>query len=162
MPYLKESILQAMKSLPTIYTYPNSDGAEQPEDSNLKDVGHLAETIRNVCNLNVNDLPSDNDLSKEQVVDVVELVEKELLSPPSVKPVQRDILISDPRAIRVKGETQLIEELDKLAKEVLKKYPQMGSTIEEAIMKSLFMWHGCLNIDKQCRLKDAHDIEPLV
>jgi hypothetical protein len=28
-------------------------------------------------------------------------------------------------------------------------------------MKSLFMWHGCLNIDKECRLKDTHDIEPL-
>src|SRR4029077_6288397 len=110
MPYLKESILQAMKSLPTIYTYPNSDGAEKSEDSNLKDVGYSAETILNVCNLNVNDLPSDNDLSKEQVVDVVELVEKELLSPPSVKPIQRDILISDPRAIRVKNEAQLIKE----------------------------------------------------
>ena len=27
-------------------------------------------------------------------------------------------------------------------------------------MKSLFMWHGCLNIDKECRLKDVHGIEP--
>jgi hypothetical protein len=27
-------------------------------------------------------------------------------------------------------------------------------------MKSLFMWHGCLNIDKECRLKDIHDTEP--
>jgi hypothetical protein len=155
----KESISQAMKTLPTIYTYPNYDGAEHPEDSNLKDVDHLAETIRNICNLSVNDLPPDNDLSKEQVVDVVELVEKELLSHPSVKPVQRDILISDLRAI--KDENQLIEELDKLAKEVLKKYPQMGSTSEEAIMKSLFMWHACLNIDKKCRLKDIHGIDPI-
>ena len=23
------------------------------------------------------------------------------------------------------------------------------------------MWHGCLNIDKVCRLKDAHGDEPL-
>ena len=57
-------------------TYPNYDGAEHPEDSNLKDVDHLAETIRNICNLNANHLLSDNDLSKEQVVDDVELVEK--------------------------------------------------------------------------------------
>ena len=28
-------------------------------------------------------------------------------------------------------------------------------------MKSLFMWYGCLNIDKVCRLKDAHGDEPL-
>jgi hypothetical protein len=83
----------------------------------------LAETIRNICNLNVDDLPPDKDLSKEQVVGVVELVENELLSHPSMKPVTRDILITDPSAIRVKDETQLIEELDKLGKEVLKKYP---------------------------------------
>lgn len=44
--------------------------------TNLKDVDHLAETIRNICNLNANHLLSDNDLSKEQVVDDVELVEK--------------------------------------------------------------------------------------
>jgi hypothetical protein len=69
-------------------------------------------------------------------------------------------LISDPLAIRVKDENQLIEELDKLAKEVLNKYPQIGTTVEEAIMKSLFMWHGCLNIDKECRLKDVHGGEP--
>ena len=121
----------------------------------------MAETIQNACNLNVGDIPSDQGLSKEQVVEVVELVEKELLSHPSVKPVQRDILISDPRAIRVKDENQLIEELDKLAKEVLNKYPQIGTTIEEAIMKSLFMWHACLNIDKKCRLKDIHGIDPI-
>ena len=50
---------------------------------------------------------------------------------PSVRPVERDILISDPLAIRVKDENQLIEELDKLAREVLNKYPQIGTTIEE-------------------------------
>jgi hypothetical protein len=160
MSCLKESISQAMKTLPTIYTYTNSDGAERPEDSNLKDVNHLAETIQNACNLNVGDIPSDQGLSKVQVVELVELVEKELLSRSSVRPVERDILISDPLAIRVKDENQLIEELDKLAKEVLNKYPQIGTTVEEAIMKSLFMWHGCLNIDKECRLKDVHGGEP--
>jgi hypothetical protein len=61
---------------------------------------------------------------------------------------------------RVKDHDQLIQELDKLGKKVLQKYPQIGSTIEEAILKSLFMWHGCLNIDKECRLQDVHGVEP--
>src|ERR671931_818432 len=160
MSCLKESIAKAMRTLPTIYTYTGLDGAEHTEDPNLKDVNHLAETIRKVCNLSVDHLQVDQDLSKEQVVEVVELVEKELLSHPSAKPVRRDTLTLDPLAIRVKDEDQLIEELGKLAKEVLKKYPQIGTTIEEAIMKSLFMWHGCLNIDKECRLKDIHGSEP--
>lgn len=103
---------------------------------------------------------SDQGLSKEQVVEDVELVEKVLPSHPSVRPVERDILISDPVAIRVKDENQLIEALDKLAKGVLNKYPQIGTTIEEAIMKSLFVWHCCLKIDKECRLKDVHGGEP--
>ena len=149
-----------MKNLPTIYSYTGSDGAEHLEDPNLKDVNHLAETIQKVCNLNVGTLSSGQGLSNEQVIEVVELVEKEFLRQPAVKPVKRDIMISDPLAIRAKDEIQLIEELEKIAKEVLKKYPQIGITIEEAIMKSLFMWHGCLNIDKECRLKDAHGIEP--
>jgi hypothetical protein len=102
---------------------------------------------------------SDQSVSREQVVDIIELVEKELLSQPAVKPILRDPLISDPHAIRVKDDGQLIQELDILGKEVLQKYPQIGSTIEEAIMKSLFMWHGCLNINKECRLKDVHGVE---
>jgi hypothetical protein len=149
-----------MQTLPNIYTYTGSNGAQHPEDPNLKDVNHLAETIRNICNLNVDDLQPDKDLSKEQVVAVVELVENKLLSHPSMKPVTRDILITDPHAIRVKDESQLIDELDNLGKEVLKEYPQIGTAIEEATMKSLFMWHVCLNIDKECRLKDFHGTEP--
>jgi hypothetical protein len=69
-------------------------------------------------------------------------------------------LIRDSHAIRVKDDDQLVEELDKLGKEVQRKYPQIDNTIEEVIMKSLFMWHGCLNIDKQCRLQDVHGVEP--
>jgi hypothetical protein len=69
-------------------------------------------------------------LSKEQVVEVVELVEKELLSQSAARPTQRDPLISDLHAIRVKDDGQLIQELDTLGKEVLKTYPQIGSTIE--------------------------------
>jgi hypothetical protein len=37
MSCLKEAILEAMKNLPTIYMYTGHDGAEHPEDSNLKD-----------------------------------------------------------------------------------------------------------------------------
>ncbi len=64
---------------PTKYLHISQHGAEYPEDPSLKDVNHLAETIRNVCNLNIGDPPSDQGLSKEHVVEVDELVEKELL-----------------------------------------------------------------------------------
>ncbi|MGC2426499.1 MAG: hypothetical protein WA421_05655, partial [Nitrososphaeraceae archaeon] len=160
MPCLKEAIVEAMKSLPNIYMYTGPDGAEHSEDSNLKDIQHLAETIQKVCNLNINSNNAQQDLSKQQVVEIVEIVEKELLGHPAVKPVLRDAIITDPYEIRLKDENQLFEELNKAAQEVLKKYPHIGTSIEEVIMKSLFMWHGCLNIDKECRLKDVHGIEP--
>jgi hypothetical protein len=157
---LKEAIQEAMKNLPTIYMYTGQDGAEHPEDSNLKDIHHLAETIQKICNLNVNLDNVHQDLSNQQAVEVVEIVEKELLSHPATKPVWRDAVITDPTEIRLKDENQLFEELNNLAQEVLKKYPHIGTSIEEVITKSLFMWHGCLNIDKQCRLKDVHGVEP--
>ena len=160
MSCLKEAIQEAMKNLPTIYMYTGEDGAEHPEDSNLKDIQHLAETIQKVCNLNVNSCHAHQHLSKEQVVEIVEIVEKELLGHPATKPVLWDAIITDPLEIRVKDENQLFEELNKVAQEVLKKYPHFGTSIEEVIIKSLFMWHGCLNIDKECRLKDVHGIEP--
>jgi hypothetical protein len=77
IPYLEVTII----IYPTISNH-GGDGAEHLEDPNLKDVHHLAETIQ-VCNLNVGDLASDQGLSKEQVVEVVELVEKELLRHPA-------------------------------------------------------------------------------
>jgi hypothetical protein len=160
MSCLKGAIQEAMKNLPTIYMYTGQDGAEHPEDSNLKDIHHLAETLQKVCNLNINSDNAHLDLSKQQVVEIVEIVEKELLGHPATKPVLRDAIITDPYEIRLKDENQLFEELNKVAQEVLKEYPHIGTSIEEVIMKSLFMWHGCLNIDKQCRLKDVHGIEP--
>ena len=160
MSCLVESIAEAMKNLPILSTYTGADGMKYGGDSNLKDVCHLAETIRRVCNLPIDDLSSIQSLSKQKVIDIVELVEHELLSQPSIEPVKRSV-VSDPPAIRVKQENQLIEELNKVGNEVLKKCPQIGSAIEDAVMKSLFMWHGCLNIDKVCRLKDAHGDEPL-
>jgi hypothetical protein len=41
----------------------------------------------------------------------------------------------------------------------LKKYPQLGIA-DEAIMKSLFMWMGVLDIAKETRVTDTHNIEP--
>src|SRR4051794_25414386 len=123
MPCLKEAIQEAMKDLPTIYMYTGEDGAEHPEDSNLKDIKHLAEAIQKVCNLNVNSHNAHQDLSKQQVVEIVEIVEKELLGHPARRPVMRDAIITDPLAIRLKDENQLFEELNKVAQEVSKKYP---------------------------------------
>ena len=48
MSCLKGAIQEAMKNLPTIYMYTGQDGAEHPEDSNLKDIHHLAETLQKV------------------------------------------------------------------------------------------------------------------
>lgn len=160
MSCLVESIAEAMKNLPILGTYNGSDGIRYREDSNLKDVCHLAETIRRVCNLPIDDISSIQSLSKQQVIEIVELVEHELLSQSSIDPSTRSV-VSNPSAIRVKQENQLIEELNKLGNDILKKCPQIGSAIEDTVMKSLFMWHGCLNIDKVCRLKDAHGDEPL-
>ena len=42
MSCLKVAINEAMVTLPTIYTYTGHDGSEKLEDSNLKDVNHLA------------------------------------------------------------------------------------------------------------------------
>jgi hypothetical protein len=120
MPCLKEAIQEAMKNLPTIYMYTGHDGAEHPEDSNLKDIQHLAETIQKVCNLNVDSGDAHEDLSKQQVIEIVEIVEKELLGHPAVKPVLRDAIIADPYEIRLKDENQLFEELNKVAQELLK------------------------------------------
>src|SRR5215208_6673420 len=104
MSKIKQSISQTMDNLSAIFMYTGSDGAEYSEDPNLKDICHLAETIRDVYKLNFGDAASDQSVSREQVVDIIELVEKELLSQPAVKPILRDPLISDPHAIRVKDD----------------------------------------------------------
>jgi hypothetical protein len=121
----------------TIKTWPQYQGG----DPNLTDISFLADAIRTVCNLTL----EDTYLTKEQVISIVELVERELLSKPSIRPLWTDIL-----AVRSKDQHQLIEELAKIGKEILLAHPTFGS-IESAVMKSLYMWHGCLNIDKACR-----------
>jgi hypothetical protein len=103
MSCLVESIAEAMKNLPILSTYTGTDGMKYLEDSNLKDVCHLAETIRRVCNLTIDDLSSIQSLSKQQVIEIVELVEHELLSQSSIDPVKRSVM-SDPSAIREKQE----------------------------------------------------------
>ena len=86
-------------------TYTGVDGMRYRGDSNLEDVCHLAETIRRVCNLAIDDLSSIQSLSKQQVIEIVELVEYELLSQRSIEPVKCSV-VSDPLAIRVKQENQ--------------------------------------------------------
>ena len=129
MPCLKGAIQEAMINLPTIYMYTGQDGVEHPEDSNLKDIQHLAETIQKVCNLNINSDNTHEDLSKQQVIEIVEIVERELLGHPATKPVMRDAVITDPLAIRLKDENQLFEELNKVEQEVSKEYPHIGTSI---------------------------------
>ena len=79
------------------------------------------------------------------VVSIVELVEKELLHNPAINPIWMDKL-----AIRAKSKDQITQELSTLGRIVLRLYPQFIS-MERSIMVSLYMWYGCLNIDKVCR-----------
>ena len=51
-------------------------------------------------------------LIKRTSTPIVDLVEKELLSHPSVRPILLDHWFQDPHAIRVKDDDQLIQELD--------------------------------------------------
>jgi hypothetical protein len=74
MSCLVESVAEAMKNLPILGTYTGADGMKYRGDSNLEDVCHLAETIRRVCNLAIDDLSSIQSLSKQQVIEIVELV----------------------------------------------------------------------------------------
>jgi hypothetical protein len=79
------------------------------------------------------------------VVSIVELVEKELLHNPEINPIWMDKL-----AIRAKSKDQITQELSTLGRIVLRLYPQFIS-MERSVMVSLYMWYGCLNMDKVCR-----------
>lgn len=93
---------------------------------------------------------------KEQIVEIVETIEKELLSIPAM-----DISSTENKlAMRSKKEDQLIEEPNIIAnKLLLKKYPQLGIA-DKAIMKSLLCGMGVLGIAKETRVTDTHNIEP--
>jgi hypothetical protein len=85
------SCLVELKNLPILSAYTGAD---------VSGMCHLAETIRRVCNLPLDDLSSIQSLSKRQVIEIVELVEHELLSQSSIDPVKRSVV--SPSAIRVK------------------------------------------------------------
>jgi hypothetical protein len=48
---------------------------------------HLADTVQKLCNLSINSDNAHQDLSKQQEIEIVEIVEKELLGHPARKPV---------------------------------------------------------------------------
>jgi hypothetical protein len=141
---LKRGDFELSRSLPidvaiecTLQAWPTYHGG----DPNLTDILFLANTIREDCNLQLEDVP----LTKEQVVSIVELVEKELLHNPEINPIWMDKL-----AIRAKSKDQITQELSTLGRIVLRLYPQFIS-MERSVMVSLYMWYGCLNMDKVCR-----------
>jgi hypothetical protein len=120
-------------------TSKNWQPIEKAGDYNLVDVFDLARTLQIVCRL-VLEQPSNNLLKEEIVQPLIELVERELH--PNTDP------------IRSRNGLQLIEELKRVGTRVLEIHSDFGSP-EEAIMKSLFIWVGCLQIDKSCRREDA-------
>src|SRR5947209_4604593 len=108
---------------------------EAGKDYNIADIFDLASTVQSVCSLVFGE--SSNNFSKEDVRRIlVELIERELH--PSTDP------------IRSRSSVQLTEDLGRIGVKVLEVHPEFGS-IEEAIMKSLFIWVGCLQIDRACR-----------
>jgi len=112
---------------------------EAGKDYNIADIFDLASTVQSVCSLVFGE--SSNNFSKEDVRRIlVELIERELH--PSTDP------------IRSRSSVQLTEDLGRIGVKVLEVHPEFGS-IEEAIMKSLFIWVGCLQIDRACRKEDA-------
>jgi hypothetical protein len=113
---------------------------EEGADYNIVDVFNLAEKLGKLCNLTL-DSPN-NILPQENAALLVELVDKEL----------QDHM----QAIRCRTTAQLTNDLTKVGQQVLKLYPEFGS-IEKAIMKSLYIWVGCFQIDKSCRKFDANN-----
>jgi hypothetical protein len=120
-------------------TSKNWQPIEKAGDYNLVDIFDLAGTLQIICDLVLGE-PNDNLLKEEIVQTLVELVERELH--PNTDP------------IRSRNGLQLIEELKRVGTRVLEIHSDFGSP-EEAIMKSLFIWVGCLQIDKSCRREDA-------
>jgi len=109
------------------------------KDYNLVDIFDLAGTLQIICDLVLGE-PSDNLLKEEIVQTLVELVERELH--PNTDP------------IRSRDSLQLIEDLKRVGARVPEIHSDFGSP-EEAVTKSLFIWFGCLQIDKSCSREDA-------
>jgi hypothetical protein len=83
-------------------------------------------------------------IGKSQVITIVELVENEVMAKSIV-------------GIRNTTGDHLTHHLTSLGKKVLQQnfdHPNFNS-IEDAIMKSIFTWYGCIMMAKACREKDA-------
>lgn len=152
---LAEIMREAINSLPQVSTYLGQDGEFYAEDPNLKDIIHIADTIKN----NFSIAKKDYSLPKSDIVNIVERVEYELLRKEAEKPVWRDLIIRDIHAIRVKDENQLEKELTSLGKSLQSEYRYLGSP-EECVMKGLYMWYACSTMKKLCRRKEIHGLEP--
>jgi hypothetical protein len=96
--------------------------------------------VKKYCNLNLG-IP-DATPSKEYMAKTLVMIVKEQLFPCGV-----DI-------VRSRDLVQLAKNLRNVGTMVLEKYPRFGS-LEEAIAKSLYIWFGCIQIDKACRNKNA-------
>jgi hypothetical protein len=120
-------------------TSKNWQPIEKAGDYNLVDIFDLAGTLQIICDLVLGE-PSDNLLKEEIVQTLVELVERELH--PNTDP------------IRSRDSLQLVEDLKRVGARVPEIHSDFGSP-EEAVTKSLFIWFGCLQIDKSCSREDA-------
>lgn len=134
----------ALNSLPKL----NIDG-----DPNLIDILHIAKTLKEYFNLQFN----NKSLSKNNIVEIVEIVEEKLLRPAAINPVYRDNIIKENEAIRVKSEEQILDEFKAIVNEISKMQLDFES-YEEIITRSLFFWYGCLTMDKICRKFDVNGI----
>ena len=137
---IEDALKQALKFLPKL----NRD-----IDPNLEDICHFAQTFKDIFNLQFN----NKCISKNKVVEIVEIVEEKLLRPVAISPVYRDNIFIGKDAIRVKSEEQILDEFKAIVNEISKRQLDFGS-FEEIITKSLFFWYGCLCMDKTCRKVD--------
>jgi hypothetical protein len=73
MSCLRESITKAQVNLPQIYRYSGPDGQQYDEDSNLKDIFHIADSIRVTCVLYLETPYMKASLAAE-IVEIVECI----------------------------------------------------------------------------------------
>ncbi|HEX7258850.1 MAG TPA: hypothetical protein VF242_12400 [Nitrososphaeraceae archaeon] len=137
---IEDALKQALTSLPKL-----KDGI----DPNLADICHIAQTIKDFFNLQFN----NKKFSKEEVVEIVEIVEEKLLRPVTIRLVYRDNIRLGNDALRVKSAEQILDEFKAIVNEISKRQLDFGS-FEEIITKALFFWYGCLCMDKTCRKGD--------
>ena len=144
MTTIEEALKLALNSLPKL----NMDA-----DPNLIDIFCIAQTLKVFFNLQFN----NKYLSKDKIVEIVEIVEEKLLRPVAINPVYNDNIIKE--GIRFKSEEQILNEFKAIVNEISKRKLDFGS-FEEIITRSLFFWFGCLNMDKTCRKININNIQP--